>query len=85
MDFQELLAQATGEQDQSAKPKRQTPLADVEDMILQEQYAFPAGKMINVIGPDGDSYSAPSEQIKDALANGYRLEAPNEIAKREFR
>lgn len=85
MEFTELLAQATTPPDPGAAPKRNTPLADVEDMIIQGQYAFPAGKMINVIGPDGDSYSAPSDQIKDALENGYRLEAPNEIAKREFR
>lgn len=85
MEFTELLAQATTPPDPGAAPKRNTPLADVEDMIIQGQYAFPTGKMINVIGPDGDSYSAPSDQIKDALENGYRLESPNEIAKREFR
>ena len=85
MEFSELLAQATTPPDPADAPKRVTPLADVEDMIIQGQYAFPTGKMINVIGPNGDSYAAPSEQVKDALENGYRLEAPNEISKREFR
>lgn len=85
MKFAELVNQANFQPEQESPKKRTTPLGDVEESILSGEYAFPTGKIINVIGPDGDSYSAPSEQIKEALENGYRLEAPNEIAKREFR
>lgn len=84
MDFVDLVKQQTQPVDPGAKPKRTTPLAQAEESIINGEWEFPKDKEINLIGPDNGSYRLPGHQIKDALEAGYRLEAPNETAKREF-
>lgn len=47
---------------------------EVPDLIASGEFSFPTGQDVNVVNPAGKTVSLPSEQIKDALASGYKLE-----------
>jgi hypothetical protein len=46
----------------------------------------PAGPVakVNVVDPDGNTFSLPENELERALAEGYRVEKPEEKAVREY-
>lgn len=84
MDFKDLIPDQLQQADTTQQPKRSTPMAQAEESLLRGEYAFAPDKQVNVIGTDNKSYNIPGHQVKDAIEQGYRLEAPQETAKREF-
>lgn len=84
MDFKDLIPDQLQQPDTTQQPKRSTPMAQAEESLLRGEYAFAPDKQVNVIGTDNKSYNIPGHQVKDAIEQGYRLEAPQETAKREF-
>lgn len=57
---------------------------DAQQKIISGQYTLPKGSRVNVINPDGETVSLPAEQVRNALADGYKLESPNDGAVREY-
>lgn len=48
--------------------------SQLEDVIKSGEFELPAAQSVNVVDPSGQVGSIPSEQLKDALSQGYKIE-----------
>jgi len=53
---------------------QKVPESQVEESVLNGSFSFPKGSTINVINPQGETVSIPSEEAKDAFEQGYKYE-----------
>jgi hypothetical protein len=54
--------------------KIKVPESQIEDLVKSGDFSFAPGQRVNVINPAGETVSLPSEELKDALNNGYQYE-----------
>jgi len=73
-----------GIQQVSAKYKGDSQMTDIESKIMNGDLGFKPDQDVNVVDPSGKPGKVYGAEIREALAAGYRLEAPRETGVREY-
>lgn len=68
---------------QTRKPES-LPEDQINSAILAGTHAYPVGTRVNVVDQDGNAQSVASEELKDALGQGFKLETPSQAAVRKY-
>jgi len=56
----------------------------IQEGLKEGTHAFKKGAKVNVLDPEGKSYSMDSSEIYDAIDNGWKLETPDETEIRNY-
>src|SRR5215217_3963477 len=54
------------------------------DAVKSGTHGYKKGTKVDVLDPDGQSYSVDSSELSTVLNEGYSIEAPRQIAVREY-
>lgn len=60
------------------------PHDQVHDAISSGKFSLPQGQDINVISPEGEIGTIPSEKASDAFNNGFKYASPDQIEKHDI-
>lgn len=69
------------------KTRALDPIDDEEQLhqaLLTGTHSFESGSRVQVLSPDGELGSVPSENVADAIRQGYRVETPSQAAVRQY-
>src|SRR5690554_2992651 len=57
------------------------PAEEWEQAVQSGQARWEGGTEIRAVSPDGSRVTLPAEQYADAIASGYRIASPEEVAR----
>ncbi len=60
------------------------PAEELEAQLVAGKVAYRKDETVGLVGPDGEAYEVPASSLNDAIAQGYRVETPKQVAVREY-